>query len=204
MRLYAAAPPALDLACFQSPQRRSAPTNPLTDIRERNCAPCAAAPRAFHGRSSSASQPRDDGTAILGCVLSPILCRGPASLAPGVRAHPVPTHCHPEPAPFAGEGSQPLRLVSQAKLLVTPTGATTLLFAVAQRKDRGKHPYSPFATSRIDSSMSPIAQSACSSSIISGGDMRIEFSPDPSVSNPFRKACCTTWSRRSWPFSFVF
>jgi hypothetical protein len=53
-------------------------------------------------------------------------------------------------------------------------------------------PYSPFSTSRIDSSIIPIAQSACSSSIINGGDMRIEFSPEPSVSRPLRNACCTT------------
>ena len=44
--------------------------------------------------------------------------------------------------------------------------------------------YMCFSASRMDSSIIRIAQSACSSSMMSGGDMRIEFSPEPSVSNP--------------------
>ncbi len=44
--------------------------------------------------------------------------------------------------------------------------------------------YMCFSASAIDSSIIRIAQSACSSSMMSGGDMRIEFSPEPSVSNP--------------------
>src|SRR6516162_5560363 len=56
----------------------------------------------------------------------------------------------------------------------------------------------------MDSSMIRIALSACSSSMMSGGDRRIEFSPEPSVSKPRWKALSTTRSRRSAAFSLVF
>src|SRR5262249_55948872 len=49
----------------------------------------------------------------------------------------------------------------------------------------------------------PTAKSACSWSIISGGDRRIEFSPAPRTSSPFWNAASTMAFRKSAAFSLV-